>query len=60
LAAEINDAVPAMRAIAVTDESDGPSTEKEAKAPSRPIKVVATVCPSGISSMKAIAPLWGK
>jgi hypothetical protein len=44
--------------IAVPDESAGPSMESEAKAPSRPINVVATVCPSGISTMKAMAPLW--
>jgi hypothetical protein len=29
-------------------------------APSRPIAAVATVCPSAMSIIKVIAPLWGK
>ena len=60
IGAEICDVVPATRAIAVTDEREGPSTKSESTTPSRPPNVVATVCPSGISTMKAMAPLVGR
>ena len=58
-AGEICEEVPATRTTAVIGEREGPSDVKTPTAPSFPMAAVATVCPFGMSSMKAIVPLRG-